>query len=685
MNYFLYKKFGFTFLIWLIPTVFLLPKKDFEGRIIYVSNNGNDAHKGTFQEPIRTISSAARRAQPGDVVMVLEGTYRERVAPKRGGLAGQPITYKGEPGKRVFVKGSEIWEPDWKIEEEGIYSAQPNESLFNDRSREYKDHHNPFKVELASTPFQREGIPEEKRRKAGDHRMEPESEKISYTCGQIFVDGKPYLEVPLREEMTFGKWWYDKKRERIFICFGELNPWDLMVEITTRRRIFAPEIKGLGYINLEGFIFEHCGNQYPTDFWRVDENAQKGAVGTEAGHHWTIRRNVIRYCKTFALDCGRVDRHSMTFSTSHNNLIEQNYILDNGSAGILSYGSRNLILRGNVILRNNYLGFSGIKRWEQGGIKCHKLENGLIEKNYIAYNQKSPGIWLDNEFPDSRINRNVIHDNGTHGIFIEMSDYKYDRLLINENLIFSNRENAVYIHDASGATFANNLLAHDEKNSDIGQIVHIRQVSNRGKTQNHSFYNNLFISESTGLNVNYPDYRSGLQRFDFNLYGFAHEQRNFYINAKSEQPAPWDKESFQSQILNDLGLKQAPLAFVRKKDTPSLNFKEWQQFWKSHKQINDANSNLIAGMQMTYQPETFSLSFELLTHPEKLTEKKPKPADRDYFSEVKTKFRRFPAGPFRNPLKSTNNFIIWEGLPLISKSCLPDSDWTSESNNSMAN
>ena len=109
---------------------------DVEARTFVVSPTGNDAHSGTTQQPIRTISSGARRAKPGDTVLVLEGTYRERIVPFRGGKKGKPIIYRAEKGKRVLVKGSEIWKPEWKNEGKGIYSAIPDDSLFNDRSPE---------------------------------------------------------------------------------------------------------------------------------------------------------------------------------------------------------------------------------------------------------------------------------------------------------------------------------------------------------------------------------------------------------------------------------------------------------------------------------------------------------------------------------------------------------------------
>ena len=75
-------------------------------RTYVVSPQGNDGNPGTFENPIQTISSAARRAQPGDTILVQEGIYRERVTPIRGGRLGMPITYRAERGKRVFIRGS---------------------------------------------------------------------------------------------------------------------------------------------------------------------------------------------------------------------------------------------------------------------------------------------------------------------------------------------------------------------------------------------------------------------------------------------------------------------------------------------------------------------------------------------------------------------------------------------------
>jgi len=52
---------------------------------IHVATTGNDSSSGTLAAPLRTIQRAADLAQPGDIITVHEGVYRERISPPRGG------------------------------------------------------------------------------------------------------------------------------------------------------------------------------------------------------------------------------------------------------------------------------------------------------------------------------------------------------------------------------------------------------------------------------------------------------------------------------------------------------------------------------------------------------------------------------------------------------------------------
>ena len=71
----------------LVAVLFLAGASPTFGKEYHVSVRGDDAFDGSRKRPFHTISAAARAAQPGDVITVHEGVYRERVDPPRGGVS----------------------------------------------------------------------------------------------------------------------------------------------------------------------------------------------------------------------------------------------------------------------------------------------------------------------------------------------------------------------------------------------------------------------------------------------------------------------------------------------------------------------------------------------------------------------------------------------------------------------
>lgn len=644
-------------------TCFVYPAKS---TTYYVSfDKGSDANKGTLASPFETISKAAWSALPGDTIFVREGIYRERISPPRGGEEGAPIVYLAEPNKRVIIKGSEVWFPQWESQGDGIFVAKPDDALFNDIRSDYIDHYNPFKVNLSSTPYQREG------RREWERGYEGADSTLVYTCGQVFVNGKQYKEVPFKKELESETWYYEPSSERIFIHFGDLEPKNQNVEITTRRRIFAPVTRGLGYIVVQGFIMEHCGNNYPTNFWAVPKWGQRGAMGLGMGHHWVVRKNVIRYAKSFAMDAGHVDQLGKA-QAAHDNLIELNYILENGSAGILSNSSKNMVIRDNVVMYNNTMRFLGRKRWEQAGIKCHNILNGEVYDNYVAHNYLTYGVWFDNKFPDSRISRNILLGNGRAGLFLEMSDYDYDRLFVDNNILIENKQNPIYVHDASGATFMHNLIANSPEQDRYGQGVIVHQVGDRTKTYHHSFYNNLFINNPITMDIDYPAQRGGKQRSDFNVYDAKAKDRVFRINSATQDQPPWTNEEFLALIKKETGSEDLELAKIGFSGRVPLTLEEWKSFWKTHDEVLDANSLLKKGSTVTYDPNSHELVLDIPYHPNEVGSKNHEFVDVDFFnSEISQNEKALP-GPFQSLKKGKNKFMIWDGLPILSKGELPD-------------
>ncbi|MEZ5116989.1 MAG: chondroitinase-B domain-containing protein [Candidatus Nanopelagicales bacterium] len=84
------------------------------GRIQWVGPNGEDYDPrwnpdkvNTRETPWKSIYWAIRQAQPGDTIVVLEGTYVEAAGwGARRGTAARPITLQAEPGAKVTLVGT---------------------------------------------------------------------------------------------------------------------------------------------------------------------------------------------------------------------------------------------------------------------------------------------------------------------------------------------------------------------------------------------------------------------------------------------------------------------------------------------------------------------------------------------------------------------------------------------------
>ncbi|HOB97571.1 MAG TPA: DUF1565 domain-containing protein, partial [Verrucomicrobiota bacterium] len=97
---------------------------------LHVAMHGHDANPGTKASPFRSIQRAANLAQPGDVITVHAGVYRERVNPPRGGASDtERIVYQAAPGERVEIKGSEIVK-NWVRVQDDVWKVSLTNAYF---------------------------------------------------------------------------------------------------------------------------------------------------------------------------------------------------------------------------------------------------------------------------------------------------------------------------------------------------------------------------------------------------------------------------------------------------------------------------------------------------------------------------------------------------------------------------
>lgn len=102
---------------------------------LYVSPTGSDWHLGTSPRwALATIQHAADRACPGERIVILPGTYRERVHVARGGLPDAPLVFQASQGGTATITNAvpaeviAAW--TWRGEGDGIYSTAPDWPIY---------------------------------------------------------------------------------------------------------------------------------------------------------------------------------------------------------------------------------------------------------------------------------------------------------------------------------------------------------------------------------------------------------------------------------------------------------------------------------------------------------------------------------------------------------------------------
>jgi hypothetical protein len=540
------------------------------------SAKASDDNPGTKAAPLLTISAAADLAQPGDTVLVHEGIYREKVTPARGGSASAPITYMAAESERVYIKGSEVFQPEWKHLEGNTYEGSLSAVEFGEV--------NPFHrtISISSTDRSEEARPAE-----GDNLPE--------TLGQVFVNGSPYLRVMKLDVLKAspGTWMVNAKGDGILVNFTTLeeSPVNNFIEVSVRSRIFSPYRRGLQHIHVKGFVMEHCANQggFP----------QNGALSVRSGRSWVIEGNVIRYAKTCGLDIGsehwdgkriaeavptaKEDQRLM-IGASH--LVKNCVVSDNGLCGIVGWSHQGTMIIGNVVERNNRLGFPHSRGWEEwGGIKLHNA-NAFIAGNLVRDNE-AHGIWIDNGYRNAHITRNVILNNLQSGIFLELGGSNPHALVDNNIIGFTRTQggfytgNGVYTHDAGNITMAHNLFIANAGFGVNARVITNRRYANKlTEVSDDKILNNIFIGNCLGsicLPLDSTRVRNNLS--DYNFFDLGGGSADFAIN-KFIADFDWKKESKDLEAA--LKANNVDPAFWPNlagwANHPVLSFQAWQAF-----------------------------------------------------------------------------------------------------------
>jgi alpha-N-arabinofuranosidase len=411
----------------------------------HVAPSGNDSNPGTQTAPFRTIQHAANLAQPGDVITVHEGVYRERISPPRGGESDtQRIVYQAAPGEKVEIKGSEVIKGWVKIGDDVWKVTIPN-SFFGS--------FNPYSDLIHGDWFNPQGR--------------------NHHTGAVYLNGDWLTEAAKLDDvmkpMGSNTLWLgqvDEKNTTIWAQFKGVNPNQQLVEINVRQTVFYPQKTGINYITVHGFTLKDAATP-----WAPPTAEQIGLIGTHWSKGWIIESNKISYSICSGIALGKYGdewdntsantaegyvktiERALTNGWSKENIghhiVRQNTISHCEQAGIVgSLGAAFSIITGNTIhdIHVRKL-FSGA---EMAGIKLHGAIDVEISRNHIY--QTIRGLWLDWMAQGTHVSGNLFHDN-IEDVFVEVD---HGPFLMDNNLFLS----PISLRDDSqGGAYVHNLCA----------------------------------------------------------------------------------------------------------------------------------------------------------------------------------------------------------------------------------
>lgn len=465
------------------------------GAEFHVAPGGSDTQPGTAAAPFRTIQRAAEAAQPGDVITVHAGIYREYVRPPRGGLSDdRRITYQAAPGEKVEIRGSEVIR-GWERVRGGVWRVTLPNSFFGG--------FNPYRDAIRGDWFDPRG----RQHHTGAVYLDGEWLTEAATLGEV-LDG---ADGPTSAALWFAR--VEAATTTLWAQFPGVNPNERQVEINVRQAVFYPSEPGRDYLTVRGFALRHAATP-----WAPPTAEQMGLIGTHWSRGWIIESNVISHSVCVGVALGKygdawdntsantaegyvktIDRalaNGWDRATIGHHLVRQNHISHCEQAGIVgSLGAAFSVVTGNRIhdIHVRRL-FSGA---EMAGIKFHAAIDTVIQGNHIY--RTCRGLWLDWMAQGTRVSGNCFHDNAGEDVFMEVD---HGPFVIDNNLFLSPvslldmSEGGAYVHNL----FAGKLISRPEPSREtpyhpahttmVAGLATIRGGDNR-------FFNNLFVGRGT--------------------------------------------------------------------------------------------------------------------------------------------------------------------------------------------
>ena len=447
----------------------------------------------------KTIQAALDAAQPGDMVTVKPGSYRERVSFKTGGTAEAPVTLQGEPG--AVIDGSTAVKLDWQPAADiapGVYRCTVD-----------------FMPYTVTADGKTVTTLDEK-------RTDPDKEhnaRDSLRWPAMFKDGAG----PAGWEGSYALALYRTKEKELLIRFkGDLDPRSMPITVAPNEPTVT--ISGVSYCAVRGLNIRNSpyAVMIKNSVGSVVENCVLGpadyGVQLDTGSdHCAVRSNKIPLPPYPPADPWQEKLWDNWVATKNAGFYDRYAVRVTSSKG------------GHEISYNDIhdhwdgieTGFPGTAE-QNGGLNIHHNRFVHIFDDAIETSVGQTGNQFhDNYFESARI-------------AIRIKGPQSGPLFIYRNLFMKNKSDMVIFYNKKDNVPPVELWAyHNTCTADISIGTNYQSV-NPISTPNFHFYNNLFWCNSTlrrSPSYPLPDWKS---------------EYNLFLQAGGGAPRPWPSEGVSS-------------------------------------------------------------------------------------------------------------------------------------------
>lgn len=416
------------------------------GALVWVdqARGDDDTGDGSEGRPFRSIERAMAPGalQPGDAVLIREGTYYGPIIPATGGAPGRRITIAAYPGEEVVVSGAIALEGAWTPDGDAFRLPWPFPPLWH-------------RFEGAQDPF-------------GPARRRD----------VLIADGQMLQAVYARSDLREGTFFLEGSPENPSTVFtilpGRKDPNQARMQTSRVNHLFNPsdnepncrfgDVKG--YFHLIGLTFRHAAND--------------GLIGTVCtGSEGSIFENLT------------VEWTNGTgyMITGAGHLVRGVRARYNGMSGIRGIYCDRCIVEHATSRFNNWKGYYPM--WDSGGGKWLYTTRSTFRHLDFSDNE-GPGLWLDMDNFDNTIEQSRFSGNRGANLFLEWTT---ERTLVRNNLFTGARDGGTIYYGLGVLVQAagNNTIVHNTFLGNRGGGLRIR-ADRRDRARGNRYYNNLFVA-----------------------------------------------------------------------------------------------------------------------------------------------------------------------------------------------